>query len=80
MTERVRILETRLLILTKDTQCVFPVCSQGTIILSGKEAVESPSTPGRFYHLECFREIVRSRGKSPDTFIKIIGADNPKKN
>ena len=35
---------------------------------------------GAFYHLNCFKELVRNAGKDPETFIKIIPSYPPSKN
>ena len=72
----IRFIETVIIPMPADANCVY--CQDD--ILKGQEALQSPSTPGHFYHLNCFRDMVRSRGKDPDKFIKIINPDMPQKN
>lgn len=68
--EKFTLIETLYIPVPNDTRCVWTECQQ--MIPEGEEAIQSPSTPGWFYHLDCFRDLVRSRGKDPDKFIKII--------
>jgi hypothetical protein len=69
--EKTQILETLYIPVPNDTKCV--ACPD--IIPKGEEALQSPSTPGTFYHFDCFRKLVREAGKDPDRFIKIVTPD-----
>ena len=71
-----KILETLYIPVPYDTRCV--TCND--TLSKGVEAIQSPSVPNRFYHLSCFRELVRSTGKDPDKFIKFINPDSIRKN
>lgn len=74
-----RFIETIVVSLPWDTQCVKEGCSN-KLIKAGEEALQSPSTPGFFYHLACFRELIREAGKNPDTFLRIININPPSRN
>ena len=54
------LIETVIIPVPTDTNCVY--CHDD--IPMGKEALESPSTPNRFYHIDCFREIYFSTSLS----------------
>lgn len=62
-----------------DTTCVGVDCTNKTI-RGGEEVLESPTTPGFFYHLECFRRLIRGTGKDPDQFLQIINYPASKPN
>jgi hypothetical protein len=74
--KEIEIIETLYIPVPNDTWCVACL----GIIPKGKEAIQSPSTPGRFYHFDCFRNLVRATGKDPDRFIKIITPESVRRN
>ena len=53
---------------SSNTDCLG--CSK--TIPKGEKAIQSLSTPGRSYHPDCFKDLVREAGKNPKKFIKII--------
>jgi hypothetical protein len=71
-TDKPVIIETFILRLDIDVECIFPDCLLGSVIMAGEDALQSPSTPGYYYHIDCFKIMIRERGKDPDKFLKII--------
>ena len=78
MSEKLRILETMFIPVPESTHCVLPSCQK--IIPKGQEAIQSPSTPTSYYHLDCFKILIRSTGKDPEKYLKIIPGSRPSQN